>query len=310
MKKALIVLILGLILVGIFGYMSFKKPSSSGGTVLGASINNFYLDKTVKIHKYPKKINSDETVNILADSAELIDSQTKYPLYEKNPNKQVAIASITKVMTAIVALEIYKTTDIVEITKEDTEINGSKAFLKTGEKMTVENLLYCMLMPSGNDAAMTLATYKQTKDQFVELMNKKALELGLKDTKFQDPAGLNDDGRSTAHDIAILFSYALTKDEFVKVISTAEYTAKSVDGNETHELKNSNRLTTGEIPMEGIIGGKTGFTPDAGHTLVSSAQKDGNKIVGVVLNTYSSTPAASAEEMKKLLSYGFSAYSF
>lgn len=310
MKKALAVLIFGLVLVGIFGYVSIKKPSSSGGTVLGESINNFYLDKTVKIHKYPKKVDPKATVNILADSAELIDAETKYPLFEKNPDKQVSIASITKVMTAVVALENYKITDIVEVSKADTEINGSKAFLKSGEKLTVLNLLYCMLMPSGNDAAITLATYKQNQDQFVDLMNKKAEELGLKNTKFKDPAGLNDDGRSSAHDLAILFSYALAKDEFVKVVSTAEITVTSVDGSESHQLKNSNRLTTGEIPMDGIIGGKTGFTPDAGHTLVSAAQRNGNKIVGVVLNTNSTTAAASAEEMKKLLTFGFDAYSF
>jgi len=310
MKKALLVLILGLIVVGAFGYFSLKKPSSKAGVVLGESINNFYLDKTVKIYKYPKKIESAQKLNILADSAALIDPQTKYSLFEKNSEKSAPVASITKVMTAVVALESYKLDDVVEVTKEDTQINGSKVFLKAGEKMTVENLLYCLLMPSGNDAAITLATFKQNRDQFVVLMNKKAEELGLKNTKFMDPAGLNDEGRSSARDIAILFSYALNKEEFVKIISTAEKTVTSVDGAEQHDLTNSNRLTTGEIPMDGIIGGKTGFTPDAGHTLVASAQRDGNKIVGVVLNTYSNSPSASAEEMRKLLTYGFEAYSF
>jgi D-alanyl-D-alanine carboxypeptidase len=309
MKKALIVLIIGLIGVGAFGYFSLRSPSTNG-VVLGESINNFYLDKPVKIYKYPKKVDPKSTTDILADSAELIDPQTKYSLYQKNPNKSVPVASITKIMTAVIALENYKTTDIIEITKEDTEVIGSKVFLKTGEKMTVENLLYCLLMPSGNDAAISLATYKQTKEQFVDLMNKKAGELGLKNTRFKDPAGLNDEGRSSARDIALLFSYALNKEDFVKVISTADKTVTSVDGTESHELKNSNRLTTGEIPMDGIIGGKTGFTPDAGHTLVSGAERNGHRIVGVILNTYSSAPAASAQEMKKLLSYGFDAYSF
>jgi D-alanyl-D-alanine carboxypeptidase len=311
MKKALAVLIIGLVGVGIFGYYSLKTPSSSGnGVVLGESINNFYLDKPVKIYKYPKKVNANTTVDILADSAELLDPQTKYSMFQKNPDKSVPIASVTKVMTAVVALENYKLSDVVEISKEDTEVIGSKVFLKTGEKMTVENLLYCLLIPSGNDAAISLATYKQPKDQFVELMNKKAEELGLKNTRFKDPAGLNDEGRSSAKDIALLFSYALGNQDFVKVISTPEKTVTSVDGSESHELKNSNRLTTGEIPMDGIIGGKTGFTPDAGHTLVSAAERNGHRVVGVVLNTYSGTPAASAIEMKKLLSFGFDAYSF
>jgi len=309
MKKALLVLILGLIFVGIFGYVTTAKPVQKG-LVLGESINNFYLEKTVKIHKYPKKIEPAAKVNIQADAAQLIDSKTKYPLFEKNPNKSVPIASITKVMTAIVVLDSYKLSDVVDVTKEDTEVIGSKVFLKAGEKLRVEDLLYCLLMPSGNDAAVTLATYKQSQQQFVEMMNQKAEEIGLKNTKFKDPAGLNDEGRSTAHDVAILFSYAMNKEDFIKIISTAEKTVTSTDGSEEHELKNSNRLTTGEIPMDGIIGGKTGFTPDAGHTLVSSAEKDGNRIIGVVLNTYSNAPSASAEEMKKLLTYGLTSYSF
>jgi D-alanyl-D-alanine carboxypeptidase len=310
MKKALLVLIIGLIMVGAFGYFTSIKPDKPSGVVLGESINNFYLEKKIKIHNYPKKIELVPAVNIQAESVELIDSQTKYPLFEKNPTNSVPIASITKVMTAIIVLDNYKLDEIVQVAKEDTEVNGSKVFLKTGERMTVENLLYSMLMPSGNDAAITLATYKQSKEKFVELMNKKAQDLGLKDTKFMDPAGLNDQGRSTARDIAILFSYALNNAEFIKIISTAEKTVSSVDGSETHDLKNSNRLTTGEIPMDGVIGGKTGFTPDAGHTLVAGAKRNNNIIVGVVLNTYSNANSASAEEMRKLLSYGFDAYTF
>ena len=308
MKKVLVVVILGIILTGVLLVLNPKKKSQ--GIVLGTSVNNFYLEKSVKIHKYPQKDPLAKDPNILAASAILIDAKTKYPMYEKDSEKAVPIASVTKVMTAVLVLENYKLDDVVTVTKDQIEINGSKAFLKEGEKITVENLLYCMLMVSGNDAAKTLATYKYSEDDFVAMMNKKAEDLGLTNTHFMDPVGLNDEGKSSARDIAILFSYALGKDEFTKVVSTAEKDVTSTDGTTTHNLKNSNRLTTGEIPMEGIIGGKTGFTPDAGHTLVSSAQKGDNRVVGVVLNTYSTTASASAEEMKKLLTYGLEAYTF
>ncbi len=308
MRKYLIVIVLGLALVGSLLAITHKTPRK--GAVLGASINNFYLEKTVKLYQYPKKNPLAGQPNILAGSAILIDSKTKYPLYQKESEKSVPIASITKVMTSIISLENYKLDDVVTVTKDQTDVIGSKVFLKPEEKITVESLLYCLLLNSGNDAAKTLSSFKMPQEEFVGLMNKKAEELGMTNTHYMDPAGLNDQGHSSARDLAILFSYALGNEEFRKVVSTAEKTVTSVDGSESHELKNSNRLTTGEIKLDGIIGGKTGFTPDAGHTLVSSAQRDGNTIVGVVLNTYSSTPQASAEEMKKLLAWGFESYTF
>ncbi len=308
MKKIAIVIILGLILVGALLAFNYKKPSK--GSVLGSSINNFYLEKTVKLYQYPQKNPIAKDPNILAGSSILIDSKTKYPLFQKDSEKPVPIASITKVMTAIIVIENYKLDDIVTVNKDQTDVIGSKVFLKPGERITVENLLYCLLMNSGNDAAKTLSSMKVSQEEFVLLMNKKAEDLGLTNTHYMDPAGLNDQGHSSARDLAILFSYAISNEEFKKIVSTSEKVVTSVDGAESHELKNSNRLTTGEIKLDGIIGGKTGFTPDAGHTLVSSAERDGNTIVGVVLNTYSNTPSASADEMKKLLSYGFEAYTF
>jgi D-alanyl-D-alanine carboxypeptidase (penicillin-binding protein 5/6) len=134
--------------------------------------------------------------------------------------------------------------------------------------------------------------------------------LGLKNTHFKDVAGLDDSGRSTAKDIAILFSYGLSNPEFAKIVSTPELDVSSVDGKEIHKLKNSDRLVTGEIPLEGIIGGKTGFTPDAGHTLVSAATRDGQTLVAVVLKTASDSKVASAQEVKKLLTWGFESYIF
>lgn len=308
MKKIYIVVLLVLVLTLTIYFIGFSNKKS--GSVLGSSVNNFYLEKTVKIYQNPTKNPTSVDPRIYADSVVLIDARTKYSLYEKNPEKPVPVASITKIMTAIVALDKFDLSEVVEIKKDQTEVIGSRVFLKEGEKITVENLLYCLLMNSGNDAAKTLATFKTSQGEFIKTMNEKAKELGLKSTEFKDPAGLDDTGHSSARDIAILFSYGLSRDDFTKIVSTSEKTVTSVDGSEIHELKNSNRLTTGEIPMDGVIGGKTGFTPDAGHTLVSAAEKDSNRIVGVVLNTLNSTVSASAEEMKKLLEWGFQSYIF
>lgn len=286
------------------------SSGNSNGKVLGASINRFYSDKVLEVKKPPTRKDTAKDPIINTSSAILIRAEDKYPLYEKKSETQAPVASITKVMTAVLALELYKLEDIVEVKKENTEVIPSKIFLITGEKMTVSNLLHGALISSGNDAANALATFKMTRQEFVNKMNEKALELGMLNTKFMDPAGLDDDGRSSAKDIAILFSYALKNDTFKSIISKSEYQAVSVDGSQTHDLKNSNRMITGELPLDGVIGGKTGFTLDAGHTLVCAASRNNQTLVAVVLNTASNAPSASAEENRKLLSWGFDSFIF
>jgi len=285
------------------------KPAKQG-KILGTSINSFYSEKSAKLDPYPIRKQDAKDPYILAEAAVLLRASDKYPLYQKNQDNPVPIASITKVMTSLVALDIYKLDDVIEVKKEYTDVIGSKVQLKPGEKMTVSNLLRCLLISSGNDAAKTLANGKVTENEFVQLMNQKAIDLGLRNTHFKDVAGLDDSGRSTAKDVAVLFSYGLSNPEFAKIVSTAELDVPSVDGKEIHKLKNSNRLVTGEIFLEGIIGGKTGFTPDAGHTLVSAATRDGQTLVAVVLKTNSDSKLASAQETKKLLDWGFESYIF
>lgn len=290
-------------------YYFISKPSSSG-QVLGTSINNFYLNKKVTVVKPPVRKSGIPDPYIRAGAAMLLNDQGKYPLYSKNADTPVPIASITKVMTAAVVLDIYKLDDKIKVKKEATEVMGSKINLETNEKITVESLLYGLLMNSGNDTAMALATGKLTLDQFVAKMNEKAKEFGLENTSFKDPAGLDDSGRSNAKDIALLFSYMLKNETFLKIVGTAEYEIASTDGKITHQLKNSNRIVNGELPFEGVIGGKTGFTPDAGHGLVCAASRDSNTLIAVILKTDSSSVSASAEENRKLLDWGFSSFDF
>lgn len=291
------------------GYYLLSNRSANP-RVLGLSVNNFYSNKNIELEKAPKRKLEVQDPNILADVVMLIDDKTKYPLFYKNEKEPVPIASITKVMTFVVARENFKLDEVVEIGDEPTKIVGSKIDLKKSERITVESLLYGLLINSGNDAASALSYHKGSQNDFVKKMNDKAIELGMNNTYFVDPAGLNDNGKSSAFDVAIMFSYALKDDLFKNIIKTSEIEISSVGGEVIHSLTNSNRLVTGEIELDGVLGGKTGFTLDAGHTLVCAAERDGNKLISVVLKTSVNTKTASAYESLKLLNWGFDSYNF
>jgi len=239
----------------------------------------------------------------------LADLETGLILAKHESAAKVPIASTTKIMTAIVVLESYDLEN--EVTVSETAANqiGADSYLRTGEVITVENLLNCMLIKSGNDAAYALAEHMNSQGEygvskFVAKMNEKAKELKLENTFFKDPAGLSAEGYSSAFDLFIMTKYALNKPEFASIVKKKEWTAKSADGATWHELKSSNRLVT-EYDYPGAIGVKTGYTPEAGHCLVGAAEKDGRILVSIVLNTYSDTPSASADEAKKLFDWGF-----
>ena len=309
-KRILVIIFIILIIcLSITFFISIKnyKPNVK---FLGSPINSFYKEKTVKIQNPPKRIDEIQDPNVLAESAILIYEPNKYILYSKNPNNSIPIASITKVMTAMVALDLYRSDDIITVDEKAIDINGSKIFLKKDEKIRFDDLLYGMLMNSGNDAASALSMNKTSQEEFINLMNLKAEELGLKNTKFNDVAGLDDNGRSSAYDVAILFSNAFKNELFKKIISTPEKQIFSVDKKTVHDLKNSNRLVNGEMSLGGVVGGKTGFTPEAGHTLVCSAERNNSLLVAVVLKTFSDDKSASAEEARKLLEWGFSNFTF
>jgi len=308
-KKALFYALIAA-LVGLGSYQLIKANSKVDGKVMGATINSVYSEKLITTHKPPQRKSGADDPKIYAQSAILIDEATKYPLYAKGADTPVPIASITKVMTALVSLDTYKLNEIIEVKQESTEVEGSKIELVAGEKIKIENLLYGLLMNSGNDAAKALASGRGSEEDFVAAMNKKADELGLRNTKLYDAAGLNDQGRSSAFDVALLFAYAIKDETFVKIINTAEKEVSSEDALVRHQLKSSNRLVNGEMPFEGVVGGKTGYTPDAGHTLVCAASKNGHTLVSVVLKTDYNTKEASAEETKKLLAWGFDSFNF
>ena len=279
-------------------------------TILGAHSEQLNTQSPPIAVLPPNKIQQNNP-NIQAKSAYLLDVDSSYPLFAKNENEQVPIASTTKLMTAVVARKAYQLTDIATTSEKAATIDGSKILLKPGEKMDVKSLLTGLLIQSGNDAAMTLAEHMGL-DAFVKAMNDEADFLGMKDTQFKDPAGLDDQGHSTAHDLAILAAYIIRDDVVRSIVQTTQTTVTSSDGSKSHSLESSNRLIKADHPLyiPEATGLKTGFTPDAGHCLVASAVKNGHAIVSVILHTNSTSNEASAVESHKLLAWAFNAYSW
>lgn len=301
-----------LICGGLFFILSFVIGQQLTGPrpkkIFGVETNLPQLQKE-DLNFPPKKNSSGSSPDIRAKAAILIDVVSFQELYQKNPDLKVPIASTVKIMTSMVVLEDYpdKMKDIVTITRDMVNVEGSDIQLRSGEKMAVEDLLKGLLIMSGNDAAYSLASYLGGKENFVKKMNDKASFLGLKDTLYKDPAGLNDEGYSTARDLAILSTYALRHPDFSNIVRTPQTIVTSLDGI-VHEFKSSNRMLRAEEQFyyPYAIGIKTGFTNQAGHVLVSCAEKDGHRLISVILNTDENTVTASAKESKKLLEWGFS----
>ena len=214
---------------------------------------------------------------VSAQRAILLDAATGRVLYERNIDQQALIASTTKIMTALVICEQTNVLDRMQIPKEAVGIEGSSMYLQEGEVLTIQELLYGLMLSSGNDAAVALAIYcGGTVEGFVELMNDKAHMLGMQNTHFENPNGLDSPGHySTARDLAALAAYAMENPIFYKTVS-----AKTVTVGQRC-LRNHNKLLW---QVDGADGVKTGYTKAAGRTLVSSATRDGRRLICVTLN--------------------------
>lgn len=213
-------------------------------------------------------------VEVSALSAVLMDADSGEVLYEKAPHTKMLIASTTKIMTALVALDCASLRDTVKVLPTHM-VEGSSMYLKVGETVTVEELLYGLLLCSGNDAALALADACGGLDLFVEKMNEKAAQLGMVDTSFENPNGLDGEKHySTAYDMALLACHAMEDPTLRRICSTKSATV----GDRT--MENHNKLLH---QLEGCIGLKTGYTKAAGRTLVSCVERDGRRLVAVTL---------------------------
>ena len=217
-----------------------------------------------------------------ATSTVLMDLDSLNVIYSNNMNDIRSVASISKIMTAIVAIENKDINDVVTIGEEINKAYGSGIYIKQGEEITLESLLYGLMLRSGNDAALAIAKYVGGDvGSFVELMNKKAVEIGMKNSKFNNPHGLDENGGnlSTAYDMALLTSYAMKNETYRKIVSTKKYTLKT--NMNYYSWINKNKLLHSH---DYITGGKTGFTDVAKRTLVTTASKDNVNLVVVTLN--------------------------
>lgn len=215
-----------------------------------------------------------EALEVSATAAVLMDADMGQVLYEKNGDRQMLIASTTKIMTALVVLEHAAPDDVITVTP-DHMAEGSSMYLRAGETLRVEELLYGLLLCSGNDAALALTECAGGLTPFVALMNEKAAALGMAHTSFANPNGLDADGHySTARDMAVLAAAAVENPTFRRICSSRSVTI----GQRT--MENHNRLLR---QMEGCVGLKTGYTQAAGRTLVSCTERDGCRLVAVTL---------------------------
>lgn len=221
---------------------------------------------------------------ISAESAILIEQSSGRILFAKQEHKQMRIASITKIMTAILAIESGKMSELVTVSPQAFGVEGSSIFLQEGEQITLEDLVYGLMLRSGNDAAVAIAEHVGgSVAGFVFMMNEKARELGMERTVFSNPHGLDDheEHYSTAYDMALLTQYAMKNEQFRNISATKEYRSKSGDGGYRYWL-NKHRLVTGLYKY--ATGGKTGFTKRAKRTLVSTAKKGSFETICVTLN--------------------------
>lgn len=245
--------------------------------------------------------NSVYAISVSCRSCILMDMDSGRILYEKDANNPRLIASITKIMTSILAIESNKLDDIVTVGNEVLKMYGSNIYIEPGEKIKLKDLVYGLMLRSGNDAAVVIATFiAGSEENFVDMMNKKAKEIGMKNTYFNNSHGLDEvtQNESTAYDMAILSSYASKNKTYMEIVGTKKYTIKT--NKKTYLWNNRNNLL---FSYKYLTGGKTGYTPSAGKTLVTTASKNDLNLTAVALND-----GNHYETHKTLYEYGFNNY--
>lgn len=290
-KKTLYILV---ILILIFNLIGIVYADDEIEDIL----ENDELNETISVSNE----NKDEPI-INSKSGLIYDRKSERVMWGKNYNKRVAMASTTKIMTCIIVLENSNLNDEVTISSKAAGTGGSRLGLKKDDKITIYDLLYGLMLRSGNDAAVALAEHVGgDKEGFAKIMNSKAKELGLKDTHFVTPHGLDDpEHYTTAYELAKITDYALKNEKFAKIVSTKNYTI-SINGY-SKELVNTNELLG---YLQGVNGVKTGFTNNAGRCLVTSVNRDEFEIITVVLGA--DTKKIRTADSVKLIEYAYKNY--
>ncbi len=241
----------------------------------------FPIPVNIKFSNFAHLNKQVEDIHVNSKAFIIYDPKSRSAIAGKNEYFRFTPASTVKIMTALIAIEEYPLDKILLAAGVD-EITGSKMKLEEGETITVESLLYGLMLPSGNDAAHVLSeNYPGGKEAFVKRMNVRARDLRLENTHFVDPAGFENENYTTAFNLARLAAYAMENKVFRKIVSTGEKSVYDASGQIVHELKNLNAL----LGINGVNGVKTGFTEEAGGVLVTSVEQEGKEYTIVVLNS-------------------------
>ena len=249
---------------------------------------------------FPMAVSATPAVS--AQSAVVIDAASGKILYEKDAHTRRGMASTTKIMTALVALEQASTELLVTVDPRACGVEGSSVYLFPNEKITMETLLYALMLQSANDAAAAIAyAVAGGIEPFADLMNRRADRMGLTATHFENPHGLDGETHyTTAYELALIASQAMENEVFAEIVSTVKKTVPLHNGEASRLLVNHNRLLR---EYDDIIGVKTGYTKKCGRTLVSAAERDGVRLICVTLND-----GNDWADHRALLDYGFSLY--
>ena len=301
-KKMFIVFIISIILIT---FMLYRFNIVVNATATGLSIEEVNIeeidDEEVNVKQIEETIQTSSSVeDIQIDSriALIYDRASDRILYEKNGNKQTSMASTTKIMTAIVVLENANLKDVVTIDAKAAGTGGSRLEIKKNDKITVNDLLYGLMLRSGNDAAVALANYVGGSiEGFAEMMNNKSEEMGLKNSHFIVPHGLDNEGHyTTAYELAKMADYALKIDKFKEIVSTKSTTI-TINGY-PRTITNTNQLLGS---VSGVYGVKTGFTNGAGRCLVSACKREDLDIITVIIGADTSNQRTA--DTIKLIKY-------
>ncbi len=271
--------LLMLVMAQVPGYSYYRNLDYSQLKAAYRELPQWFAD--VSLSLYPERVGTEDVPSLTAEGVFIIDVDSAVPLYQKNAHHELFPASTTKIMTALIALEEFRLDDVIEV--PEASFSGSLMRLEKHERITVRNLLNGLLINSGNDAADTLAmSYPGGYPAFIDRMNTRAIELGLRHTRFRNPSGLpNPDHKMTAWDLGQLAAFAMRNETFRSIVTTKERTVYGLGG-ERHVLKSTNKLL-GEVP--GLDGIKTGYTEDAGEVLVSTVNRNGHRVIIVLLKS-------------------------
>ena len=284
------------IIISTFNF-SFADDYIENSTSIDVSAEITANSNTTNNILYPSAINSRSCI--------IYDRNSDMVLYSKNENKTVKMASTTKIMTSLIIIENCDLSETVEVSKKSASTGGSRLGLKTGDKITIKDLLYGLMLCSGNDAAIALAEYAgEDVTGFVRLMNDKANQLGLKDTHYESPHGLDSDNHyTTAYELAVLTDYALKNKTFLQIVGTKNYTI-TINGY-SKNISNTNELLGN---LTGVYGVKTGFTNGANRCLVTACKRNNMDIICVVLGA--DTKRFRTQDSIKLIEYAFKNFTY